>query len=549
MRGDNPSPMLKPYAKIRGTRRRLRVSACILSVALLSLAWRAQHETPRAWAAHEVPVAFWAWRNEMPGEAEVERARREARAQTLFLRAGQFDIAAGKLARIRRAEGKFPHALPLQLVYNATRGLLSEFERVDESALASVVAETFRHDLERAVKDGAQEVVGLQLDFDVPTRLLPRYARVLRGVRGGLPPRTQLSITGLPTWMESATLGQTLDQMLDAVDFWIPQCYGASIPERIEAATPISSPESVARCVARARKLVRPFYAGLAAYGYAILYDERGALTELRGDLDPARVARDPNFALVERRPFPAPDAGPDASASSAVANAQEWRYVYRALDDGLVENMPVRAGDRLLLDVPSAATLRASARAARTEGGARLLGLCLFRLPGASEPTTLTLPQITAALNDAPSGIATDVQFESDAETGAATHDARRLSIKATNSGVAGALFGDDALTLTLQVPAGSVAGVISLDNIVAVETLCGRASSRELQPCSLRRADTLRLRAQVWQAGATAGAVLSFTGERPPVQLPVHLAMRADDGRLWQSSRQLPTRRDERR
>ncbi|HEV7902246.1 MAG TPA: DUF3142 domain-containing protein, partial [Pyrinomonadaceae bacterium] len=443
--------MLNPCTKIRGHRRRLKVSACILSVALLSVAWRSHQETPRAWAAQEVPVAFWAWRNEMPDEAEVERARREARAQTLFLRAGQFDLAAGKLARIRAAEGKFPHALPLQLVYNATRGLLSEFERMDESALASIVAETFRQDLERAAKDGAQDVAGLQLDFDVPTRLLPRYARVLRGVRGGLPPRTQLSITGLPTWMESATLGSTLD----AVDFWIPQCYGATIPERIEATTPISSPESVAVCVARARKLGRPFYAGLAAYGYAILYDERGALTELRGDLDPSRVARDPNFALVERRPFPAPNAEPNASASSAVADEHEWRYVYRALDDGLIENMPVRAGDRLLLDVPSAETLRASARAARTEGGARLLGLCLFRLPGASEPTTLTLPQITAALDDAPPGIATDVQFESD---DAGTHDARRLSIKATNSGVAGALFGDDALTLTLRVPTGSV-------------------------------------------------------------------------------------------
>jgi hypothetical protein len=537
--------MINAYAKIRGTGRRLKVSACILSVALLSLAWRSHLETPRAWAAQEVPVAFWAWRNEMPGEAEVERARSEARAQTLFLRAGQFDLAGGKLARIRPADGKFPRALPLHLVYNATRGLLSEFERVDESALASVVAETFRRDLERAAAHGAQEVVGLQLDFDVPTRLLPRYARVLRGVRGGLAPRTQLSITGLPTWMESATLGQTLD----AVDFWIPQCYGATIPERIEAATPISSPESVARCVARARKLERPFYAGLSAYGYAILYDEHGALIELRGDLDPARVAHDPNFALVERRPFPAPDAAPGERAGSAVASEHEWRYVYRALEDGLVQNTPVRAGDRMLLDVPSAETLRASARIARTEGGARLLGLCLFRLPGASEPTTLTLPQITAALDDATPGIATDVQLESDAGKDAATHDARRLRIKATNSGVTGALFGDDALTLTLQVPAGSVAGVISLDNISAVESFCGRASARELRPCSLRRADTLRLRTQVWQAGATAGAVLSFTDEHLPDQLPVQLAVRADDGRVWQSSRQISTRRDERR
>ena len=539
--------MINPCTQIRGNGRRLKVSACILSVALLSLAWRNHSETPRAWAAQDVPVAFWAWRNEMPGEAEVGRAKSEARAQALFLRAGQFDLARGKLARIRPGRGKFPHALPLHLVYNATRGLLAEFERVEENALASVVAETFRQDVERAAGDGAS-VAGLQLDFDVPTRLLPRYARVLRGVRGGLPPRTQLSITGLPTWMESATPGQTLGQTLDAVNFWIPQCYGATIPERIEAVDPISSPESVALAVARARKLGRPFYAGLAAYGYAILYDAQGALVELRGDLDPAGVARDANFELIERRPFPAAPAAAaveSTSADSSAATPREWRYVYRALDDGLVENMPVRAGDRLLLDVPSAETLRASARAARTEGGARLLGLCLFRLPGDAETNTLTLPQITAALNDAPADIATDVRFESDDR---AAYDARHLRIKATNSGAAGALFGADALTLTLQVPAGSVNGVVSLENISAVESFCGGAA-RELRPCSLRRADTLRLRAQAWQPGATAGAVLSFTDGHPPAQLSVQLAVRADDGRLWQSSRQLTTQRDERR
>lgn len=535
--------MVKPFQQIRGNARRLTALACIFCVALVSLAWRYHAGTPRAWAAGDVPVAFWAWRNEMPVEAEVERAAREARAGTLFLRAGQFDLAGGKLERIRTPAGRLPRTLPLHLVYNSTRALLAEFERTDENALAFIIAETFARDLERASGDGAR-VAGLQLDFDVPTRLLPRYERLLRAVRTKLPPHAKLSITGLPTWMESAaTLGATLD----AVDFWIPQCYGATIPERIEAAHPISSPESVALSVARARQLGRPFYAGLAAYGYAILYNERGALIELRGDLDPASVARDPNFELLERRPFPRVGTENVNQQNSSAATSREWRYVYRALGDGVLDNLTFRAGDRLLLDVPSAETLRASARAARTQGGAQLLGLCLFRLPGDRDPTTLTLPQITAALNDAPLDIATDVAVESDD----ATHATHHVRIKATNSGETNALFGDDALTLTVQVPAGSVGGVVSLENISAVESLCGGTATKgagELQPCSLRRADTLRLRTQVWRTGATAAAVLSFTGDHLPDGLPVHLAMRADDGRAWSSTRQISTRRGDR-
>ena len=539
--------MTNPFKQIRGNKRRLSALGVVVALAVVSLAWHVRVETPRARAASEVPVAFWAWHDDAPAEAEVERAAREGRARALFLRAGQFDLTGGRIERIRAAGGRLPRTLPLHLVYNTTRGLLAEFERTDEGAVASAVAETFRQDLARASKDGAQ-VAGLQLDFDVPTRLLPRYERVLRGVRGQLPQGAQLSVTGLPTWMQSSTLGQTLD----AVDFWTPQCYGATIPERIEDVTPISSPELVASCVARARRAGRPFYAGLAAYGYAILYDTRGALVELRGDLDPASVARNPNFELLERRPFPASNtekgvgdndaAGAEKidAASSSPAVSREWRYVYRALGEGIVDNLPVRAGDRLVLDVPSAETLRATARAAREQGGAQLSGLCIFRLPGEQDPTTLTLPQVIAAINDAPARTNTDVRIER-----VVPPRAGQLRVEASNDGEAGALFGDDALTVTLRVPAGSVRGVVSMENVAAVESLCGASSGIELQPCSMRRADTLRLRAATWQPGANARAVLSFDDGRLPSQLPVRVAVRTDDGRAWQSERLTSTQK----
>ena len=48
---------------------------------------------------------------------------------------------------------------------------------------------------------------------------------------------------------------------------------------------------------AGARELDKPFYAGLAAYSYALLYNSSGSLISLRG-VDPA-LAADANLELT----------------------------------------------------------------------------------------------------------------------------------------------------------------------------------------------------------------------------------------------------------
>src|SRR5262249_19860231 len=164
---------------------------------------------PRAWAADETPVAFWAWRKQAPATVEVEQAMRQTRATRLFLRAGQLDYERGRLRRIRAVEGKLPGAIETHLVYNATRGLLSEFEKIEPAALAQVVTETFTADLDRATRDGAR-VTGVQLDIDAPTRLLAHYGAMLRLLRERLPHGIKLSITGLPAWMDSPRIGDLL---------------------------------------------------------------------------------------------------------------------------------------------------------------------------------------------------------------------------------------------------------------------------------------------------------------------------------------------------
>jgi hypothetical protein len=531
--------------------------ACLLVASLwLALTWYRNSQSLRVWAARDVAVAFWAWRTNAPAESEVENAARQTKAQTLFLRAGQIHDEKGTLKRVRAVAGRFPAALELHLVYNSTPALLAEFERLDAARLAGIIAETYAQDLARAARDKAR-VRGLQLDIDAPTRLLKHYARVVRETRALLPEGTLLSVTGLPTWMQSTAL----DELLAEVDFWVPQLYGATIPQRLEEIVAISSPQAIARAVARARSLDKPFYAGLPAYGHALLYNAQGALVSLRGDINPSRVAADTNFQLVERRPFEPSQQSEDALNQEVVS---EWRYVYRARGDGVIDGLVFHAGESLVLDLPGAFALRESARAVRALAGEKLLGLCIFRLPGNDDSSTLSLEEIAAALSDAALVTAVDVQAHRSGTNQSTSqmseqhssiseqHSSNSLSLYVVNSGNTSALLGDDALTIDLLVPAGSVRAV-QLDGFSAVETLCEAAgsetisSANTLRPCTERRANVIRFKSNAWMAGARAQALVSFNGTLPQ-HLTARVQVRTDDGRTWRQEQRIAIGSDER-
>jgi hypothetical protein len=493
-----------------------RLLPIISGTLLLAWGWDADLFAPRPRTVAKTPIVWWSWRNDAPAASEVRGAFQRTEARTLFLRAGQFDYQQGQMQRIRAVTGKLPSGVELQLVYNATRPLLRNFEQIEPAQLAATVAESFQQDLARAAREGVT-VADLQLDLDVPARLLPQYRQLLESVRNQTPPHTRLSVTGLQWWMDAPALAETLA----AVDFWIPQFYGAEIPQRLEQLVPIASPQQTARAVKRARRLGKPFYAGLAASGYAALYSTEGKLLELRGDLDPALVASHPEMELSERSRFET--AGADDIRS-------EWRLVYRARRECVLDGLVMRPGEALLLDVPSAANLRACAQAARAQGGASLLGLCVFRLPGAADPTTLTVAEIAAALAAAPTQPVAAITLRLN----------RQLVLEAVNLGAASAALGAGALTLSLRVPASSISEsrrLASLSNGFSnVETACALPdeSDEAARPCHPKRANVLRLSANHWRPGARLRAALASQGELPQA-LPVSIAVQLDDGRVW--------------
>ncbi len=482
------------------------IALALLFVALAIIFVTAKNVKPRHHSVQETPIAYWAWRTDTPSEKDIQQANVETHARIIFLRAGQFDLEKGELQRIRTVAGKLPASVELHLVYNATRRLLIALEQLAPDKFASLVAQEFGQDLGRAKRDDAV-VTGLQLDFDFPTRLLPRYAELLNQLRRNLPTNIKLSITGLPTWANSPDLRLVLAPL----DFWIPQCYGTAIPTRVEQQIAISSSTDVERFLAKIRQLNKPFYAGLSAYSYAILYDTNGKLIELRGDLDSDLIAQDRSLALISQQAF-------------KQSGASEIRYVYRAQQETVLDGLVIHEGESLMIDLPTAASLRASARAVRENAGDFLLGICVFRLPTANDVTVLTLAEISAALIDKDVVAKTKVSLSNIGD---------ELQVSAENQGTASAIPGADSFTIDLFVPAGTFNSVTRAIGLSDFETRCGNIESNS-EPCSALRANIIRLKSTLWKPGKQIRVGLKMKTTLP-TSIPVIVSTSSDENQLF--------------
>lgn len=347
-------------------------------------------------AASDTPVAFWSWRSEFPEQYVVDRAVSATGARTLFVRAGTLESGHSGIIRIRETSGACPTGIDIHFVYNATPALLDDFESTEVAEMADVIVDAYELDAARAIESGGS-VCGLQLDLDVPTRLLSRYEELLRAVDSRLPEGSQLSVTGLPTWMTS----KDLKAMLEPVDFWIPQFYGGAVPRDVRNATPITTVDQVRAGVRRARRLGKPFFAGLAAYSYTLQFNADGSLRALHGSVDPGRVAASPDLESV--------------GDTAPTRLAENRRVTYRVHTESVLERIVIAPGDWIVVEVPSAELLRDSARAAREEGGDALVGICVFRLPEGGDRTVLDIRSIGEALDDRePSDALRAVEIES---------------------------------------------------------------------------------------------------------------------------------------
>jgi hypothetical protein len=127
------------------------------------------------------------------------------------------------------------------------------------------------------VDDIEGPLAGVEIDYDCPTSRLATYARFLAGLRTRLPASIRLSITALPTWMNSVDL----ERLVPPLDEMVLQVHAVDEPRR-----GLFNP---ARAESRVRDFARridlPFRVALPAYDVRVTWHRDGALASVEGEV------------------------------------------------------------------------------------------------------------------------------------------------------------------------------------------------------------------------------------------------------------------------
>ena len=172
-------------------------------------------------------------------------------------------------AQMHPREGLVIARVDLDLLANDQRPVIAvlrldgEMATLETKSITALVAEIVEQ-----WRTAGVNLVGIEIDYDCATSRLPDYSRLLHELRGEITNDLILSITVLPTWMESSTLPSVLGN----VDQAVLQVHS------------VSSPDQGLFDAAKARQWIRqfdmlspvPYWLALPSYGSALVRDNAG---------------------------------------------------------------------------------------------------------------------------------------------------------------------------------------------------------------------------------------------------------------------------------
>lgn len=164
-------------------------------------------------------------------------------------------------------------AVPWAEIASAQRpivGVVRIDGRLDEQRMAALLDQI-------VARIASAPLAGIEIDYDCPTSKLPSYARFLADLRARLPRATALSITALPTWMNSTAL-ERLTRDLDEI---VLQVHAVDDPRR-----GLFDADQAERWVrAFGRRIQRPFRVALPAYDVRVTWRPDGRLSSVEGEM------------------------------------------------------------------------------------------------------------------------------------------------------------------------------------------------------------------------------------------------------------------------
>lgn len=170
-------------------------------------------------------------------------------------------------------DGRFQSFAPDRAALAATRRPVILVVRID-GRLASFDSVELRQRI-TAIAAQWPGAAGIEIDYDCPTSRLPAYAAFLRELKPGLG-ATPLSITALPTWLDS----KDLEALLAMPDESVIQVHAVQAPQ-----AGMFDPRIAAAWVASyAKQTHKPFRVALPTYGSRVSWNEDGTLLAVESE-------------------------------------------------------------------------------------------------------------------------------------------------------------------------------------------------------------------------------------------------------------------------
>lgn len=336
---------------------RLCLRALVCALVALAACRRPASDPPHpsAWT-----TSFWFWKGSSSAVPVLGGP-----IDSLYVHAGTLDKSS--LRETWHVFGEVPDSLPAARAYWLV--LRSERREPPPVESAPTLAAEIRPLLEQA-RRRKLNVVGVQLDMDMPTGSLRAYARFLVAYRQALPAGTQISVTALLDWLRPHTAMQAV---ADAADEFVPQFYDVQIPELSRRGITIAAPFQAERWRQTLQSYRRPFRIGLSTFGrvrqISAARRRTGELgVALATDLTPIDLSHDSAFERhLQRTP------------------AGELRIRYLATRAARLGDRWFQPGDGVEFQLPTLTAVQQAVAEVRRLGG-YCAGVAFFRWPAADE-------------------------------------------------------------------------------------------------------------------------------------------------------------------
>lgn len=345
---------------------------------------------PRHEPHQNLPISFWYFHSPYRLTAQESNQLKEMNVKLLFVRGGTFTTdGKSALLRLPQEYGSPAPALPVHLTFPFDGGFVRHLEEFDEKQVARQIQVRLLERVRLAEEVGIK-VAGVQLDLDCPTRLLLKYARIAALIRPSIREKgLELSATGLTSWLGT----EGVRALSRELDFLVPQFYEGQTGMKLSEFRPIFDPEEMRRQLPKAEGLACPYWVGIPAYGHALLYDQRGQLSQMLRNLPPSEALRHPSFRLLES--YPANRLGKPAQEDWIGEQVLQLSAIRPAKDGrGL--------GSTLVYSIPTPEVVRQALQLAR-DAGPGCLGAIVYRVQDEDDELVVPLSELARVVAGKP--------------------------------------------------------------------------------------------------------------------------------------------------